>query len=62
MHYDITVFLEKTGEFDWHLKTDSNVVLLEFKSPSLLDASLTAKKYMSSWTSVNLVVNNEKDK
>lgn len=61
-HYDLTVFLIKQNEYNWILKTDKNVVLLDFRDGSALDAENKAKQFLSSWTSVNLVIKNEEDK
>lgn len=60
-HYDLTAYLLKRDKYNWIIKTDKGVVLLDFKESSPLDAEAKARHFLSSWTSVNLIVNYEKD-
>jgi len=62
IYYDLIVLLINTGNFNWALKTERNVVLLEFKESSRLEAETKARQFLSSWPSVNLIVKNEEDK
>lgn len=60
MTYSFDLLLKQESSIRWRLLTPTGKVFYEFIAHSLVDAQQVAKVYMSSWGSVRIMTEDEK--